>query len=59
MGSEEDVGLEHPTVEGSNAGVRTKRLSGGGAGYGGGGRGTSRRDVDRRSRKEDSGKGEG
>jgi len=59
MGSEDDVGLEYPTTEGSNIGERTKRSFGGGAGCEGGGRGTSRRDVERRSRKEDSGKGEG
>jgi len=35
MGSEQDVGLEHHTTEGSNGGVQTKRPSGGGVGCGG------------------------
>jgi len=58
MVTEQDVGLEQTTTEVSDAGLRSKRSLGGGAGCGGGGRGIRRTDVERRSANKDSGKGD-
>jgi len=59
MGTDDDVGLEHNMAECSNAGVRSRRSSDGGAGGAGDRRGSYRRGVERRSTKEESGKLEG